>query len=89
MYGSLKYEIKLKIIFSGKKNEISNELIDELLISSDSCNPLRPFRWYKYTPYCADINSKKSINQTRKKSFQSLLDKIDNPKDIWIFEIIS
>jgi len=84
-----KNSIKIYILYEGKTKNIPKELLDKLLVSSDSSyNPMRPFRWYHYTEFdCADTNDEKSVERVRQKSFSYLLEKIENPDYIWLYEV--
>lgn len=59
--------LSIEELFAGKREELSNELIDKLLIASDTSeNPSRPFRWYKYAAFdCADTNNEEDIDRVR------------------------
>lgn len=82
--------IRIDIIYAGKASDASEELLDKLLVSSDtSYNPSRPFRWYHFTEGdCAMTDDPLSIKRVRDLSFSNLLKKIDTPEYIWIYEIV-
>ena len=81
--------LEITLLFSGTRKEISNELLDELLIKADtSYNPSRPFRWYKFVSGCADTDNKESIETFRKESLDYVLQQIDNPETFYIYKIL-
>lgn len=81
--------LTLKILYEGNASDIPSDIVDELLVTNDSSeNPLRPFRWYRYTMHCAMTDDPESIKKVRGESFSKLLEKIENPAYIWIYEIL-
>ena len=83
--------LKINILFSGKPNEISPELLDKLLVTNDSSyNPSRPFRWYRSKNeriIVATTTDPQSIIFSRAESFNTYLSFLGNPEIIWIYEI--
>lgn len=85
-----KDRIKVEQLFHGTKNELSDELADELLVENDtSYNPSRPFRWYRFmNNECAMTDDDgSSVKSYRKGSINRFLEKIDSPETFFITKL--
>lgn len=84
-------DIVVNELYQGPPADVPIELLDDLLCSGDSSyNPSRPFRWYKdYSgmTICVDTSTPESIHEGRMASLKTVLDRIDNPETIFIYEL--
>lgn len=84
--------LDINVLYAGSTTDAPIELLDKLLCSGDSSyNPSRPFRWYRGNVFggiCVMTDEgPEVIDKGRQQSFKELLEKIESPEFIWIFEI--
>ena len=84
---TVSYGAKINILYEGSAKEIPVDLQEKLLCVSDSSeNPSRPFRWYKGGG-CGYTDDPTNIEKTRTESLNFVLEKIDNPEKVFIYEL--